>query len=212
LALVAGPAATRAATLRLVSLLMLAAGLVGLAAAGCGPRHTCVLLVTDLGEITVEVYPDEAPLTAANFLRYVREHRFEGATFYRTVTPVNQPDKAVKIEVIQGGLNDDPDSLALPPIPHETTAQTGLRHQDGTVSMARNEPGTASSEIFICIGDQPELDFGGKRNPDGQGFAAFGRVVAGMDVVRAIQERPAEGQWLKPAVRITGASLVTCGK
>jgi peptidyl-prolyl cis-trans isomerase A (cyclophilin A) len=197
-----------------MSILVLAIALVGAVAPvvpGCGPQHPRVLLSTDLGEIVVEVYPDRAPLTAANFLRYVRESRFRGACFYRTVTPDNQPDKAVKIEVIQGGLKDDPDSLALPPIPHETTAQTGLRHQDGTISMARNEPGTASSEIFICIGNQPELDFGGKRNPDGQGFAAFGRVVVGMDVVRAIQARPADGQSLTPEIKITGVSLVTCG-
>jgi peptidyl-prolyl cis-trans isomerase A (cyclophilin A) len=115
----------------------------------------------------------------------------------------NQPDNEVKIEVIQGGLGNDERGLGLPPIVHETTAQTGLRHLDGSISMARVEPGTASSEFFICVGDQPELDFGGTRNPDGQGFAVFGRVAVGMEVVRAIQEQPAEGQWLAPEIKIT---------
>ena len=173
---------------------------------GCGgdgsqpnPR---VLLRTELGDIEIEVYMERAPVTAANFMRYARENRFRGATFYRTVTMDNQPDKDVKIEVVQGGLGEDPEGLALPPIEHETTERTGVLHRDGTLSMARSSPGTAGSEIFICIGDQPELDFGGRRNPDGQGFAAFGQVVEGMEVVRAIQTQPAEGQLLSPEIRI----------
>jgi len=176
---------------------------------GCGKGNPRVLISTEMGDITVEVFEDEAPITAPNFLRYVRENRFEGATFYRTVTMDNQPDNDVKIEVIQGGLGDDEEGLGLPAIEHETTAQTGLRHLDGTVSMARAEPGTASSEFFICIGNQPELGFGGKRNPDGQGFAVFGRVVEGMDIVRSIQRRPANGQWLAPDVKITEVRMLT---
>lgn len=165
-----------------------------------------VRLETDLGPIVLEVHPDRAPVSAGNFLRYVEEGRFDGASFYRVVTPVNQPDNPVKIEVIQGGLGfADDHPQRLPPIPHETTADTGLAHRDGTVSMARLEPGTASSEFFICIGDQPELDFGGRRNPDGQGFAAFGRVVEGMEVVRRIQRLPAEGQMLAEPVAIRRA-------
>lgn len=181
----------------------------GLYLCGCGgtdnPR---VLIRTEVGDITVEVYETEAPITAPNFLGYVREGRFNGATFYRTVTMGNQPDNDIKIEVIQGGLGDDEQGLGLPVIEHETTAQTGLRHLDGTISMARAAPGTASSEFFICVGDQPELDFGGKRNPDGQGFAVFGRVVEGMDVVRTIQQQPAEGQRLTPEIKITGVMLL----
>lgn len=91
----------------------------------------------------------------------------------------------------------------MPPIKHETTAETGILHGDGVISMARAEPGTASSEFFICIGDQPELDYGGMRNPDGQGFAAFGKVIEGMDVVRKIQSLKDEGQMLKEKVDIT---------
>jgi peptidyl-prolyl cis-trans isomerase A (cyclophilin A) len=119
----------------------------------------------------------------------------------------NQPGNDIKIEVIQGGLGDDPRGLGLPPIAHETTEQTGIKHLDGTVSMARAGPGTASSEIFICIGDQPELDFGGQRNPDGQGFAAFGRVKSGMDVVRKIQAQHAECQMLDPEIAIADIEI-----
>lgn len=173
-----------------------------LTAAACGPGGPTVpplpwvVFETPLGPITVEIDTVRAPLTASNFLRYVDEARFDSAAFYRVVTLDNQPDNDVKIEVIQGGLGDRSERLGLAPISHETTDVTGLRHLDGTISMARMGPGTASSEIFFCIGDQPELDFGGRRNPDGQGFAAFGRVVAGLDVVRRIQERPADGQRL----------------
>lgn len=168
---------------------------------GCGQNQSPrVRFQTTLGNFEVELYLKSAPITTANFLRYVDEGRFEGASFYRTVRLDNQPNNAIKIEVIQGGLKDDDHPLSLPPIPHETTAMTGILHQDGVISMARNEPGTASSEFFICIGDQPELNFGGRRNPDGQGFAAFGRVIKGMEVVRAIHRQPAEGQWLNPTI------------
>jgi peptidyl-prolyl cis-trans isomerase A (cyclophilin A) len=114
----------------------------------------------------------------------------------------NQPQNLVKIEVIQGGLGFSDEDRPFPPLAHETTAKTGILHKDGVISMARSEPGSATSEIFICIGDQPELDFGGKRNQDGQGFAAFGRVIEGMDVVRKIQQQPDEKQMLKQPVTI----------
>lgn len=178
-------------------------------AADAPPR---VRMVTELGDVVVELYPDKAPETVANFLTYVDQDRFEGATFYRTVTPGNQPGNEVKIEVVQGGLSMEGDHPArLPPIGHETTEETGLRHEDGVISMARNEPGTASSEFFIAVGPQPELDFGGRRNPDGQGFAAFGRVVDGMDVVREIHQRPESGQMLDQPVAITAVERVRPG-
>jgi peptidyl-prolyl cis-trans isomerase A (cyclophilin A) len=148
------------------------------------------------------VFTKKAPVTAANFIRYVAENRLEGARFYRVVRLDNQPDNAVRIEVIQGGLEETGKEKGLPPIPHETTAQTGLLHKDGTLSMARLQPGSASSEFFICVNDQPSLDFGGTRNPDGQGFAAFGRVTKGMDVVRTIQRGETNGQVLKQRVKI----------
>lgn len=137
-----------------------------------------------------------------NFLRYVDAGRYTGGRFHRTVTPANQPDKKVKIEVIQAGVNPKLASKDFPPIPLERTSVTGLRHLDGTVSMARDTPDSATSDFFLCIGNQPELDYGGKRNPDGQGFAAFGRVTKGMDVVRKIQHSPANGQSLTPPIRI----------
>lgn len=166
------------------------------------PKNPMVLVRTGLGDIVIEVYADRAPITAKNFLRYVDENRYQEASFYRVVTPDNQPDKPVKIEVIQGGIGFVESGLRLDPIVHETTAKTGIRHKDGAVSMARREPGTASSEFFICVGDQPQLDFGSKRNPDGQGYAAFGQVIRGMDVARKIQRQPEDGQMLKNPVKL----------
>ncbi|KPK64521.1 peptidylprolyl isomerase [candidate division WOR_3 bacterium SM23_42] len=161
-----------------------------------------VLVETELGDVIIELFLDRAPITASNFLRYVDENRFGDASFYRVVRLNNQPDIDVKIEVIQGGIGFVESDLRLPPIIHETTRKTGVLHKNGVISMARREPGTASSEFFICVGDQPELDFGGKRNPDGQGYATFGRVIQGMDVVHAIQQRPAQGQMLVSPVKI----------
>lgn len=163
----------------------------GAAEAQTGSGTTRVRIDTDLGPILVDIYADRAPVTAGNFLRYVRDQRYDGGAFYRVVTMRNQPTSPVKIEVIQGGLDSD-STKRLPAIPHETNDKTGIKHLDGTISMARGAPGSASSEFFICINDQPELDFGGARNPDGQGFAAFGRVVQGMDIVRRIQQAPAD--------------------
>ncbi len=161
-----------------------------------------ISMETELGPIQLELYPDRAPITVSNFLRYVDENRYEDFHFYRVVHMENQPDNDVKIEVIQGGLGFDKHPMELPTIVHETTDKTGIRHLNGTLSMARLEPGTASSEIFICINDQPELDFGGKRNPDGQGFAAFGKVISGMDVVRKIQLLPETNQILDKVVKV----------
>jgi peptidyl-prolyl cis-trans isomerase A (cyclophilin A) len=173
---------------------------------GFADENPRVLIKTELGDITVDIYEKNAPITAANFLKYVDNNLFDGATFYRVVTMDNQPNNDVKIEVIQGGLGFRESEKRFPPIEHETTEKTGIKHKDGVISMARNKPGSASSEIFICVNDQPELDFGGKRNPDGQGFAAFGKVIEGMDVVRKIQQQPADGQMLNPKVKIFSIS------
>ena len=164
------------------------------------PTNPRVLIKTELGTIEVEADPAKAPVTAANFLRYVDAGLYDGTSFFRVVTMQNQPASPVKIEVIQGG--DVPEDKCFPPIAHETTAQTGLLHDDGAISMARAKPGTATSSFFFCVGDQPELDFGGHRNPDGQGLAAFGRVVSGMDVVRKIHQIPCEGQYPAEPVKI----------
>jgi peptidyl-prolyl cis-trans isomerase A (cyclophilin A) len=163
-------------------------------------REWC-LIKTSLGEITVELYPESAPITVANFLKYVDARLYDSSSFFRSVRLNNQPNDSIKIEVIQGGRVDS--GKAFAPIPLETTRQTGLYHKDGTISMARGKPASATSSFFICIHDQPSLDFGGKRNPDGQGFAAFGKVVQGMDVVRKIQQLyPDQGQYFKPEVQV----------
>jgi len=171
-------------------------------------EHPEVLISTDLGVIKVEIYTGLAPVTAGNFLDLVEKGTYTGAKFYRVVRMDNQPDNKVKIEVIQGGLFDDEVIDSYTPIMHETTAMTGIRHTDGVISMARNEPGSASTEFFICIGDQPSLDYGGARNPDGQGFAAFGKVIEGMDVVRNIQALKDTAQYLVEPVRILGITVI----
>lgn len=160
-----------------------------------------VVIETDRGAITAEIYLKEAPISAGQFLKLVDEGYYNrgNAIFYRVTRADNQPNDSVKIDVIQGGLYQAADA---PAIAHETTQATGLHHLDGTLSMARAEPGTASSEFFICIGDQPELDFGGKRNPDGQGFAVFGQVTDGMSTVKSIQALPDQGQYLTEPVLI----------
>jgi peptidyl-prolyl cis-trans isomerase A (cyclophilin A) len=164
--------------------------------------NPAVLIKTDLGDIKVQIFAEKAPITGANFLRYVDAGLYKGTSFYRVVRLDNQPKSTIQIEIIQGGIGFSDESRPFPAIEHETTAKTGILHKDGVISMARSEPGTATSEFFICIGDQPELDFGGKRNPDGQGFAAFGRVIEGMDVVRKIQQQPDQSQMLKQPVVI----------
>jgi peptidyl-prolyl cis-trans isomerase A (cyclophilin A) len=177
-----------------------------LASAGAGRGSAAqdlprVVIQTSLGGMEVEVDTVRAPRTSHNFLRYVDQGSYRGGRFHRTVRLDSQAENRVKIQVIQGGL-DSLRSKDFPPIELERTTDTGLSHRDGTISMARDGPDTATSDFFICIGDQPELDFGGKRNPDGQGFAAFGRVLRGMDVVRQIQTARAQGQQLTPPIEI----------
>jgi len=165
-----------------------------------------VLIRTEMGEITAEIFADKAPATAANYMHYVDAGLFNGTRFFRTVTLKNQKPAEVKIEVLQGG--DVPDEKCFPPIPMERTSVTGVCHLDGTLSMARAEPDSATSSFSICVNNQPELDFGGRRNRDGQGFAAFGRVISGMDVVRKIQNAPHEGQALTPPVRVMSITRI----
>ncbi len=136
----------------------------------------------------------------------MREGFYSDGEFFRTVTATNQPDDTVRIAVIQAGREPGEGGGGVRRRSSiERTRDTGLRHLDGTISMARLGPDTATQSFFICVGDQPELDFGGRRNPDGQGFAAFGRVVEGMEVVRAIHASPAEGQKIEPPVAILRA-------
>jgi peptidyl-prolyl cis-trans isomerase A (cyclophilin A) len=166
-----------------------------------------VVLTTDLGNIEVQLDNDRAPITTANFVKHVSGGFYDGGGFHRTVTDSNQPNNKVKITVIQAGPNPRGERTGESPIKLERTSMTGLRHRDGTISMARDTPDSATLDFFICIGDQPELDFGGKRNPDGQGFAAFGKVISGMDVVRRINASKAEGQKLTPPIKILKAEI-----
>jgi len=163
---------------------------------GCKPAYPKVIIETSLGDIKIELYANKATITVRNFLKYVQNGRYNNAEFYRVVTPENQPGRKIKIEVIQGGLEYLANIDTIPGILHETTEMTGIHHLDGTISLARDKPGSASTEFFICVGDQPELDYGGKRNPDGQGVAAFGRVIGGMEIVRKIQQMPADSNQL----------------
>jgi len=169
-------------------------------------KNPRVAIQTELGDIEVELYVEKAPITVANFLRYVDTGYFSQGRFFRTVTLDNQPKDHVKIQVIQAETNPALEDQAFDPIGLERTRDTGIKHLNGTISMARNGPDTAQHSFFICVEDQPNLDFAGKRQPDGQGFAAFGRVVSGMDVVRRIHTQPAQGQQLTPAIQILTAS------
>ena len=166
------------------------------------PQPVRVVILTDAGEIEADIDVTRAPITATNFLKYVDAGLFDGGRFFRTVRPENQADKPVKIAVIQAAGNRDKRAQFFPAIQLERTNATGISHKDGTLSMARSTPDTARDSFSICVGDQPALDFGGPRQPDGQGFAAFGQVVKGMDIVRKIQMGPAEGETLTPAIAI----------
>ena len=167
-----------------------------------------VVLETSAGSILVETDP-RAPITAANFLRYVDEGRFNGTDFYRGM------ELGAGTGVVQGGTANAPDRI-LPPIAHEPTSQTGLRHINGALSMARFDPGTADGDFFIIVGNLPGFD-AGRAAPGDPGFAVFGRVLEGMDVVRAILAAPKSptegegfmrGQMLDPRVRILSARRV----
>jgi peptidyl-prolyl cis-trans isomerase A (cyclophilin A) len=191
-------------------------GLASTAGTQTGATPVRVRVQTSLGDIVLELDPVRAPKTTANFLRYVDAGHYDGGTFHRTVKMDNQPESPVKIEVIQAGVSADKAKTGFEAIALERTNATGLKHVDGAVSMARGAPDSATSGWFICINDQPSLDFGGARNPDGQGFAAFGRVVSGMEVVRKIQQAPSssnrtsntEAQRLTPPIPITKVSRV----
>ena len=165
-----------------------------------GQKSIKCLIDTSLGEIEIELYQDKAPITVNNFLKYVDSLAYDNSSFFRTCTPENEAEREIKIEVIQGG--NIPEEKQQPPIKIETTANTELLHENGTLSMARSEPDTATSSFFICLGAQPELNFGGSRNPDGFGFAAFGQVTKGMDVVLKIQSQKNENQYLTEPIEI----------
>ena len=181
--------------------LILAVALILTSACSSRPR---VVIETPLGDITAVIESEYAPQTSRQFLKNVDNEVYASGrgSFYRVVRLDNQPINPIKIEVIQGGIDRETGDLSTDFIPHENTRDSGIRHRNGTLSMAREDPGSANTEFFICIGAQPELDFGGKRNPDGEGFAAFGQITSGMKIVRQIQKLKDKQQYLKSPVPI----------
>lgn len=175
------------------------------------PAPVRVVFETTMGDIVIEVNVAKAPITSANFLRYVDAGWYDDGRFHRTVRADTETNTTHPIQVIQASRRRAArgEGPAFPPVVLERTRDTGLMHVDGAVSMARVawRPDSAGSDFFIAIGAQPSLDFGGARNEDGQGFAVFGRVVSGMDVVKAIQAAPvrAGSQTLTPVVTIVKA-------
>jgi peptidyl-prolyl cis-trans isomerase A (cyclophilin A) len=174
-------------------------------------QNVIVVFDTEKGTIEMEVDGGHAPATAANFLKYVDGGFYDGGTVNRSVRPDNTVRHDVEIQVIQFQIDAARRREQFPPIPIERTSVTGLRHVDGALSMARSSPDTATASFSIVIGDQPEMNFGGRRNADAQGFAVFGRVTRGMDVVKAIQASPtgSEGPYgtesLMPPIKILKA-------
>jgi peptidyl-prolyl cis-trans isomerase A (cyclophilin A) len=162
-----------------------------------------IIIKTNEGDIEVQLFPEKAPKTVSAFLSYVDSGFYENSNFYRILSRDNQPMGANAAELIQGGIYQTKINRAyLKGIQHEPTSQTGLLHEHGTLSMARLEPGTATTEFFICIGDNPGFNAGGKSNPDGLGYAAFGKVIKGMDIVMRIYNRPEINQDFTPPVLI----------
>lgn len=167
-------------------------------------RYPLVRIETWKGDFIVELYNDKAPKSVAAFLANADAGYYKNGSFYRILNGDNQPSDALKAEIIQGGAYRSGNKLPKPPpIPHESTRQTGILHKTGVISFARLEPGTASSEFFICISDQPGLDFGGENNPDGQGYAAFGKVIEGMNVVNKIYHSRENEQSFDPPIQIS---------
>ena len=190
--------------------MMMAAALVlsACATTANGADKPRVVLETDAGRMVVELELERAPLTVCNFLSYVTDGDYEAGSFFRTVVGATN-DNPNPIDVIQAATPRGSDDDLRPPVPLERTRDTGLRHTAGAISMARDGPDTATSSFFIVTRDTPSLDFGGGRNPDGQGFAVFGRLVEGLDVARRIQMSPADGQeQLTPPVTIRTATLI----
>jgi len=179
------------------------------------PATVKVSLVTSEGTILLDLEKDRAPITTKNFLRYVDAKRLDNTSFYRAVGQVGVPG-AVDYGLAQGGVKYDPKKL-FPPIAHEPTSKTGLSHTDGAISMARNAPGTASGDWFIVVGPMTSMDANPAAPGDNQGYAVFGHVVEGMDVVRKIIAAPRsptlgegvmKGQMLAPTIKIISARRV----
>ncbi len=190
-------------------MLGVAATLAGCASLGAGETGPRVVLDTDAGRMVVALDVERAPLSVCNFLSYVTDGHYDGGGFFRSVVRGTNTANPNPIDVIQAATPRGADDTLRPPIPLERTRDTGLSHVAGAISMARDGPDTATSSFFIVTHDTPSLDFGGARNPDGQGFAAFGRLIEGLAVARRIQMSPADAEeQLTPPIMIRSARLV----
>lgn len=187
---------------------IITAACIWLTAPGCVPEkkydNPVIVIETKFGDIKVELYADKAPVTVAAFLQNVDSGYYKNTSFYRVLSRDNQVTGAPHSYLIQGGVwQANPDIKSkFRLIPHEASNKTGILHTKGVISMARNEPGTATSEFFICVDDEPGFDYGGISNNDGQGYAAFGKVVEGMDIVNKIHREPENEQRFTPPVTI----------
>ncbi len=175
-----------------------------------------VAIVTSAGTITIALEVERAPLTSANFLRYIDQKRLDGTTFYRSFTYPTDPGTGL----IQGGARNDPKRI-LKPVTHEPTSKTGLTHDDGALSMARGTPGSADGDFFIILGNMEGLDANPAASSDNQGYAVFGHVVGGMDVVHVIAGMPKnpnlgpgvmKGQMLASPVKILSTRRIAVAK
>lgn len=172
------------------------------------PDNPRVVINTSAGRMELELALDKAPLSTCNFIFYVTNGDYDGGQFFRTVVRATNTGNPNPIDVIQAASKHGVEDDTMPPVSLERTRDTGLSHVAGTISMARDGPDTATSSFFIVTQDTPSLDFGGARNPDGQGFAAFGHLVQGLDVARAIQMSPADAEeQLTPPITIQSATL-----
>ncbi|MEO5945127.1 MAG: peptidylprolyl isomerase [Ferruginibacter sp.] len=172
----------------------------------CSHKNTgnpVVMINTNMGDIEVELFPKQAPKTVAAFLTYVDSGFYKNSSFYRVLKNEDM-EPQYNSGIIQGGMasTNSTKYSNIPGIPHEPTSQTGLSHTDGTISLARTTPGTASTEFFICIGSQVQFDQGPAASGDGLGFAAFGRVIKGMPIVRKIQSQKNKGEAFNEQIKI----------
>jgi len=170
-------------------------------------------LSTSSGDINIEIFPEQAPETCRNFVAYAQSGRLDGSSFFRVLGPANQRTSACPVDVVQGGLRYDPaqgyePARGLGPIAHESTAASGIRHRDGVLTMGRFAPGETYGGFGVCIGEQPELDHGGRRFPDRQGAAAFGQVRAGMALIRRIHAAATEDEFVADPVTINRVTAI----
>ena len=184
------------------SLLYLLPICLSLACHSSNPDLPHVVIQTAAGDIEVELYLRKAPKTVTAFLSYIDSGFYKNGSFYRVLNEDNQTTGSPMSRLIQGGVwkTNHNKAVSVPGVPHENTRETHILHTNGVISLARDKPGTGTTEFFICVGDQPGFDYGGENNPDGQGYAAFGKVVRGMDVVRTLYARPESNQAFTPQI------------